>query len=232
MTTTGYLKSRKIIVLPQLGKPGLSLIHSDTGYAELLDEDTARSWLQWDNHGQFLIDRRPLAQRLLGEGLVLQRRTSRKGLPEAPCDMSAPVLAGVNAKWLAESPELYVLFNSSLMRRNNPLLVLNPCASLCWREILKGSSLRDIRSKAYQVFGVDDVLPFLKRLIDMGFLAEIPELTGTQTAAPPEMEFHAPHIQQQARPGTAGRKHAQDGRMGPLPANSQYERDSRNHGHC
>jgi MoaA/NifB/PqqE/SkfB family radical SAM enzyme len=82
------------------------------------------------------------------------------------------------------------------MAQNNPLLVLGPYGSLCWRGVISGWSIGQIRLEALRVFGQDEVLPFLKRLVSLGFLTNVAGLDHIRVPREKiKKEFHAPEIQ-------------------------------------
>jgi len=101
-----------------------------------------------------------------------------------------------NAKWYSETPDFYVLFNTQLMDRNNPLLVLGAYGSLCWRGILAGCTIGEIRARALQAFGKDEVVGFIARLASLGFVAGAPGIgASTDARGTLTKEFCAPDVQ-------------------------------------
>jgi MoaA/NifB/PqqE/SkfB family radical SAM enzyme len=98
-------------------------------------------------------------------------------------------------KWIEESPDLIVLFNTAGMAQNNPLLILGPYGALCWRGVVGGWTVGRIRREACRIFGTDEAAPFLARLRKLGFIvgdAALPE--NNESGAVPK-EFPAPNIQ-------------------------------------
>jgi sulfatase maturation enzyme AslB (radical SAM superfamily) len=98
-------------------------------------------------------------------------------------------------KWLKESSDLVVLFNSASMPQNNPLLVLGPYGSLCWHGVVAGWPVRQIQFEAWRVFGTDEVVPFLARLQRLGFIAGDILLPEAASDGAVQKEFPAPEIQ-------------------------------------
>lgn len=104
------------------------------------------------------------------------------------------VLQGI--RFYLESPELTILFNTCAMREENPLLVLGPYASVLWQGIVHEETIGEIRKRALRLFGTDEVIPFLARLMSLGFLLPLKSIQET----PPVKEvivkeFFAPEIQ-------------------------------------
>jgi MoaA/NifB/PqqE/SkfB family radical SAM enzyme len=111
-------------------------------------------------------------------------------------DALRPIIAGSWVKAHDEGPDLVILFHSGMMRRNNPLLALSPYGSLVWRGIVAGATVEQIRGEALHRFGVDEVLPFLRRLAGLEFLQPLPE--RLERSAEPERivkEIPAPEVQ-------------------------------------
>ena len=102
-------------------------------------------------------------------------------------------------RWLrfySESPELTILFNTKSMQENNPLLALGPYGSVIWNGIVNGNTVGEIRRRVLRLFGTDEVLPFLARLMKLGLLAPLEQISG-QVWGEQKMikEFLAPEVQ-------------------------------------
>lgn len=196
------LKSSDIIVLRNNNLKfdlNLKLIHHDTKKTQHLDMPHAAKWLTWEYDRNDAHKCGNVEHSLVKEGFAIQCVIPRQS-ETAAFDHVIPMISGHHVKWYAESPDLCILFNTQPMSQNNPLLVLSPYGSLCWHGIIRGWSIGQIRIEALRIFGGDEIIPFLRRLIDLEFVREIPEINGVRTR--PEMlrkEFAAPDIQFQLR---------------------------------
>ncbi|MEW6736197.1 MAG: radical SAM protein [Acidobacteriota bacterium] len=194
-------KSPNVLVLRQSASDGLILIHQINKRRHYLDKQQAALWVTWENGQSDANLPSYTAQALLYEGFLSTTTSADK----SPIDVTAfdqivPLIEENHIRWYAESPDLVILFNTKLMKQHNPLLTLAPYGSLCWHGITRGWSIGRIRDKAIRVFGYDEVLTFLKRLINLGFIQTIPQLN--QINLPTEeitKEFQAPEIQFQMR---------------------------------
>ncbi len=110
-------------------------------------------------------------------------------------DIQNPKIKNIYIRWYEESAELNVIFNTELMHQNNPLLVLNPFGSLCWQMITKRACIGDIRKETFRIFGVDEVIPLIKRLIILGFIEPIIGLPNQNFYEEIKKEHSAPFIQ-------------------------------------
>lgn len=194
------LKSSDIIVLRNNNlKSELKLIHHNTKKIQYLDMLHTSKWLTWEYNREGYNKCCDVEHLLVKDGFAI-RCAMLQQLETAAFDHVIPMIGGHHVKWYTESPDLCVLFNTQPMSKNNPLLVLSPYGSLCWNGIISGWSIGKIRSEAIRIFGTDEVIPFLMRLISLKFVRENPELEGIQTC-PEKMrkEFAAPDIQFQLR---------------------------------
>lgn len=132
---------------------------------------------------------------MAADGFLLKNdKTSQ--LTKLEADSEIPIINSHFVKWYSESPDLFVVFNSKSMSKNNPLLVLGPYGSLCWRGVLAGWPIGHMRAEAQRIFGSDELLPFLHRLISLEFLLPIGRIKDHSPQ--PETitkEFQAPEIQ-------------------------------------
>jgi MoaA/NifB/PqqE/SkfB family radical SAM enzyme len=169
-------KSPDVLVLRRYDEDGLYLVNLHTGWTETIDAMQAKSWTNWPTCYSDTFQSQ-LLERLLSGKFVVQ--TSEEdhnfGVSRSayPCDAEVPRINNLNARWYYESPDLTILFNTAPMAQINPLLALGPYGTLCWRGVEDGKSVRAIRMEAGSVFGRDEVLPFLRRLADLGFLMPV-----------------------------------------------------------
>jgi MoaA/NifB/PqqE/SkfB family radical SAM enzyme len=116
-------------------------------------------------------------------------------------DEKIPVIPKLFVKWYAKSADLYVLFNTRQMTRKNPLLTLAPYGSLCWKGIINGDTVGQIRLDALNAFGCDEVPAFLKRLGNLEFIEPLPVLDNmrfpedqmVKELHPPDVQFRLTH---------------------------------------
>lgn len=158
-----------------------------------LNVTQADAWFAGDIHGLEAI-----TDELQQAGFILET-PSAHFIPHPLDNLKLALSRGM--RFYSESPELNVLFNSRSMQENNPLLVLGPYGSVIWNAIINDASIGEIRRRVVRMFGADEVVPFLKRLMNLGFLAlqkEILEMpTGDQHIIKefftPEIQFMLPH---------------------------------------
>ncbi len=188
---TGKLfKSPDVLVLP--ADAALKLVHQGTGKSRVLSREHARLWLEWPAESAL----RALDPRLVPDGFLVFKAEVPEALVPSALDAVVVSPRQPYAKWYSETPDLYVLFNTQLMEHNNPLLVLGPYGSLCWRGILAGRTVADIRAEALRVFGKDEVLEFIARLASLGFVAGSSDISAWVDApATLRKEFCAPAVQ-------------------------------------
>jgi MoaA/NifB/PqqE/SkfB family radical SAM enzyme len=195
-----FFKSPEIIVNENPNTSTLELTRFATGEKLHLDARQSAAWLNWDEAGRDDAAAGCLDNPPFHSPFVVRKDSSDDFYPNEENDLVRPIIAGPHARWYQESPDLTILFNSREMTINNPLLVLGPYGSLCWRAITNNRPIGRIRRNALQVFGVDEVTPFLVRLADLGFIKAIPEIEKArhirQTV---RKEFFAPDIQFQLK---------------------------------
>ena len=85
-------------------------------------------------------------------------------------DCQIPILNSPYARWRKESINTILLFNTTTMVHNNPLLLTNFLGAFIWQKIVNGYTVGQIRQEMYNRFGLIGVLPFLQRLYFMGFI--------------------------------------------------------------
>lgn len=191
-----WFKSPETLVLRTTGGSGLALVNPLTQQRQLLNEQEAASWAAWKDASNTLADQGDLEQLLLSAGFILPNNSSGSILSSLDIDQCIPDISGQNTKWYEESPDLFVLFNTQQVQYNNPLLALSPYGSLCWRGVVSGWSIGQIRREALRVFGSDEVIPFLRRLISLGFIKNISGLNRyLMPVQQVTKEFSAPDVQ-------------------------------------
>jgi MoaA/NifB/PqqE/SkfB family radical SAM enzyme len=183
-----WLKSCNVIVLPEENN-SYRLWARDTGQSFILDHTQAAAWFDGDVNrlGNLKDDMREA-------GLI--RESDKASLNPNLLDDLKPLLVQQWLRFYSESPELTILFNTRSMPENNPLLVLGPYGTVIWRAIINGEKIGQIRSRVLRLFGADEVLPFLARLMRLGFLMPLKQvldlLLGEEKII---KEFHTPEVQ-------------------------------------
>jgi hypothetical protein len=120
------LKAPDILVVPQRTADGLLLINQRTGEVCRLSGQTKVSWLGW--LGEF-VSRESLTdvgRSLLERGFIREASGTDELCAPNIYDAVRPAASGSFVKCYCESSDLSILFNSSPMSRNNPLLALGP----------------------------------------------------------------------------------------------------------
>lgn len=195
MNTNKYLKSPDVIVLKK--NNDLFLVHQTSRKTLSLNFQQAYYWTEWGSNisENNVLD--SLKDSLLFGQFILKRELENVSItPISFLDFIVPVLEENSVKWYEESPDMFVLFNTQSMMVNNPLLVLGPYGSLCWRGIISGKTIAEIRSEALRIFGSDEVIHFIRRLINLGFIRRIHEIERVQLHSEKiRKEFIAPEIQ-------------------------------------
>ena len=181
-------KSCNVIVLPE-GNGAYRLYVRGTGQSVLLDPDQAQAWFEGDfaRLGMALDEVRKIG--------AVQESSDTPFIPHELDNL----IPAVSERWLryySESPDLTVLFNTRSMREKNPLLVLGPYGSGIWNGIVGGTSIGEIRRRVRCMFGADEVLPFLGRLMNLGFLVPLEQISGREWGEQKVIkEFVAPEVQ-------------------------------------
>ncbi len=190
-----WFKSADVIALRRGAGQGITLLHSHTDESLHLDTAQADVWLRWGQRQPHTEDWGAAERNLISGRFVVRREPCALTYSEQTSRI-VPQIAGPHAKWYQESPDMFVLFNTTPMQAENPLLPLSPYGSLCWQGILRGQSLGEIGRWAARVFGRDETPPFLARLARLGFLKPISEIEPL--SGQPETitkDFDAPYVQ-------------------------------------
>ena len=184
-------KSSEVLVLR--APPGLRLVHIGSGSVRVLTPREVESWVKWDD--PWLLTN----EFQLSEPFIAFGSFRAMGSENEECNQAYGVIPKVRdhqIKWYEESPDLCVVFNTEAMGRNNPLIVLGPYGTLCWRGIIEKWPIGRIREDAQRVFGVDEVMQFMRRLVDLGLVANIPGISGLPVIEEKLLkEFPAPLVQ-------------------------------------
>lgn len=165
-----FTKSPHLLVYPS--HHGWAIMHRLNKQTVLLPEHCKHHWEKWDLEQLERVDP-ALVQNLMRSQMIIPTRDCAV-LPPTPFDSYIPQISPRYVKSYAESSDTVILFNTSKMADNNPLLVLGPYGSLCWNNIMNRRTIRQIREEAVRVFNSDEVLPFLRRVISTGFLMPLP----------------------------------------------------------
>ncbi len=204
MVTSRWFKSPDILVLRQKSNVGFVLLHQVTKQEHKLDMQQAAFWTAWRNDLVGVGILGDATQSLVSANFILTRDAAASPIDALPLDHVIPVIGSNYVKWYAESPDLFVLFNTQAMPQKNPLLALGPYGSLCWRGVIDGLSIGQTRNEALRVFGYDEVIPFLKRLLSLGFIRQIAGLGQIHTHTERmRKEFNVSDIQFQLTHATA-----------------------------
>lgn len=159
----------------------------------VLNPEEASMWTAWDTVPE------AFAIKLADKGFA--RRLEKTPAPDSaalePVELS--VSASPFVKWHRESSDLTILFDARLTAHNNPLLVLGPYGSLCWRGLTEGWPLHQISREAVRVFGADEVTSFVNRLSELDFVSTNGRLRDEGKGEQIPKEFAAPEVQFQLR---------------------------------
>ena len=186
-----YHKNPNIIVTPQRGGD-LRLFERSRFKSIILTGQQISAWLDWPPG---LLHLTPILPSLLEAGIIRQTFREQETRPTI-FDYLQPRPSSRWIKWYRETTDLTILFNTAAMACNNPLLALGPYSSLIWSGLCGESTIGKIRNEANRIFGCDEVIPFIKRLMDLGFIEPVGQLKNV-TFPNPEIikEFPAPEIQ-------------------------------------
>ena len=184
-------KSPSTLVLRHLSTGGLQLTKISSPNTLDLNANDAILWAAWDTGNPAWPI---LTKRLRAAGFLEDREVSP--FAKSPRDGIILHSSQHHCHSYTESPDLCILFNTALMANNNPLLALAPYGSLCWKGLMAGWSIGQIRSEAWRIFGEDVVLLFLEWLHTLGFLEPHQDLSNC-VKQPPNFtcEFRAPDVQ-------------------------------------
>ncbi len=189
------VKSAQLLIYPSRPGPGWIIKHRQSGAIVYLPEACYTYWEKW-NPDQLERVQPGVFKLLIDNGMILPGAL-QPALPDNPLDAVIPEISDQFAKSYAESCDTVILFNSECMPQNNPLLVLSPYGSLCWNLILNKKPIGQIRRTAQEIFGADEVLPFLNKLQRLGFLARFGPSEIREGSKPEKIAkaFLAPEVQ-------------------------------------
>jgi MoaA/NifB/PqqE/SkfB family radical SAM enzyme len=167
MPHASWFKSPDVIVLRQESDNGLYLLRRESGKFFVLDEQWTPFWETW----------RPerlesILPELMAAGMVCRGQTSHP--PQCTFDSVIPKIASPNLKWYAESSDMWILFNTETLQ----VWALGPCGSLCWRQIVAGHSVGQMRMEWRRIFGEDGLPSFLEGLTAAGCVEPVDGLHG------------------------------------------------------
>jgi MoaA/NifB/PqqE/SkfB family radical SAM enzyme len=188
-----FVKNPNVIVLPE--SRGSCCIDRSSGVAVHLNESQASLWYDWHSDG--LTDLDSVISDLVACNLIQERSLSAHFDIEAvQLNSLRPAISDKYIRSYSETPDLTVLFNTQPMLQNNPLLVLGPYGSLIWRGVCARKTVQELRADVWSVFGDDEVLPFIQRLMNLGFLTPVRDLIDLRLSTERVVkEFPAPEIQ-------------------------------------
>jgi MoaA/NifB/PqqE/SkfB family radical SAM enzyme len=188
-----WVKNPDILVL-WADSAGYQIINRATRQKLLLNAQQAQNWADWRLYalGGFV-------EELERTGLIYHRQIdtdNRRADGLKAFDALCLVPQRNWSKGYSETPDLTILFNTQSMASNNPLLALGPYGSLIWRGIQSQASIGILRQEAYRIFGCDEVISFIQRLMRLGFLVPIPAILELNLPSGQAVkEFPAPEIQ-------------------------------------
>jgi MoaA/NifB/PqqE/SkfB family radical SAM enzyme len=183
-------KNPCIVVLPE-ANGRIRLLGPSPADELHLDPEAAEAWLEWEEERLHV-----LIPALLACGFVTEGPAAAAPLP-TEWDSLRPAIDRASIRWYAETADLTVMLCTAQMTRPNPLLVLGPYGSTVWRGLLESRSILELRAHALRVFGQDEVVPFIRRLMDLGFLEanELKNLAPGRIREVVVKEFAAPSVQ-------------------------------------
>ena len=189
-----FVKNPNSIVLPEsLG--GCCIINRSSGKTVHLNPFQASLWYDW--HSDCLAGLSSIFSNLIACDLVREKNCNANPRMESiQLDSLQPVMRDKYVRSYSETPDLTILFNTQSMLQNNPLLVLGPYGSLIWRGVYAQKTVAELRGEAQSIFGNDEVLPFMQRLMNLGFLTSVRDLIDSRLPTEKVIkEFPAPEIQ-------------------------------------
>ena len=193
MVSSRY-KNPDILVVP-LPKENYRLLNKKTGKSVVVDKTVAGDWFNWRIDS--ISELRQTCEPVDG---ILETAAAPEMVPGAFDGFVASVSES-GIKHYREHPDLTALFNTRRMAQNNPLLALGAYGSLVWCGIEQGVSVGILRQQAATLFGADEVLVFIQRLMRLGFVEPLQSLLDLEL--PPgnvikefpasEVQFTLPH---------------------------------------
>jgi MoaA/NifB/PqqE/SkfB family radical SAM enzyme len=188
-------KSPHLLMYPMRPGSGWEIRHRINRSLIRFPDEHKTLWDSWNITQLEHVD--PHLFEILKQNSMITPYTFHTKLTESPLDYAIPSVSERFVKYYKESTETIILYNSILMSENNPLLVLGPYGSMCWNLLAQKKSVGEMRSEAVRIFGVDEVFPFLRRLIHLGFLVQMPfrEVWDRNSAEVITKEFPANLVQ-------------------------------------
>lgn len=173
MNNREWFKNQSILVA-RAGQ-GLKLVNLKSNRVCCLDPEQATVWLNW-NERTSSIEETFLNKLVEGEFVIGKERIREEHIINKPDGLGqiVPGIAGKNIRWNEETPDLYILFNSAVSKKEPPVLILGPLGSMCWKGIINGHTINRICEAVNKAFGNSNkVAAILKRLADCGFIKKI-----------------------------------------------------------
>jgi MoaA/NifB/PqqE/SkfB family radical SAM enzyme len=197
MSSLTWTKSADVLVVRQMGNLGFTLLNQKNGRALPLNSAQAELWTKWPEQvAPEMWDQ--IGQNLVDNEFILPTNEQTFSLVTSAFDNLVPEVEPQYLRWYAESPDLCILYGTRSMTPNNPLLALSPYGSLIWQGVVQSFSIAEIRREVIRVFGCDEVISFLKRLIDLEFLKPIAGIASyLESKERMTKEFLAPQVQSQ-----------------------------------
>ena len=168
MVSSRY-KNPDILVVP-LPKENYRLLNKQTGKSVVVDKTVAGNWFNWIIDS--ICELRQTCESVDG---ILEAPTAPEIVPGA-FDGFIASISESGIKHYHEHPDLTILFNTRRMVQNNPLLALGAYGGLVWRGIEQSLSVGKLRLQAATLFGADEVLLFIQRLMRLGFVEPLQSL--------------------------------------------------------
>jgi MoaA/NifB/PqqE/SkfB family radical SAM enzyme len=192
-----YLKKNpNVLVLGGDYSSEYHLVNRSSGISiHLPSASVQKIWFNLRSDIQERLMEHTATQILVRHGFLSESKLCERFQQHHSADGLIPIVTP-NVKFIWQNRDMCVLFNTQTMRPNNPLLVLSPYGTLCWKEIEHGSSIGRIRSLLKSEFGTDEVLGFLKRLSSLGFIDQLPQIADSDCGNDTIIkEFPAPEVQ-------------------------------------
>jgi MoaA/NifB/PqqE/SkfB family radical SAM enzyme len=189
-----FVKNPNAIVLPEPNE-SCCIINRSSGEAIHLSKSQASHWYDWNSDDISGLD--DIISDLVAFNLIQEKSLSAQHRIESTqFDSLKPVMQYKYVRSYSETPDLTILFNTQPLIQNNPLLILGPYGSLIWRGVCDRKTIKELRVNAASIFGIDEVLPFLQRLMNLGFLMPERDLIDSRFSTEQMIkEFPAPEIQ-------------------------------------
>lgn len=200
MNSVSYFKSPNVLVLRHRSNSGVALADVRSGkVVTTLSVREQQWWHSWSANQDDAREHQDWLAELAGKQLATRTPSVQATSCVSALDHVTTRTANHFIKWYWETPDMAVIFNTSPMARNNPLLILGPYGCLCWRGIVEGWPLAYIRQEAQRIFGVDEVVQFLARLASLGFIEDDGSFVLREGVELVSKEFPAPTVQFQMK---------------------------------